>query len=105
MVVCIQSICPALFTVPSTFFGTTDFGNLWRRTWCFLANDRFMNVPPAPESKRTGVSTVLFPLFVLYLIGIEIVIDCFSISATSTEEIVISESDVNTGHFFKNLHQ
>src|SRR5277367_3283718 len=34
-----------------------------------------MNIPPAPESNRTGVSTVLFPMFVLHLIGIEIVID------------------------------
>ena len=69
--------------------------------WCFFANDRFINIPPASESRSTFVSTVLLPSLVLHLIGMEMVVDCFSISATSTEEIV-SKSGVKAGHLLKN---
>ena len=61
-----------------------------------------MNIPPAPVSRRTGVSTILFPLVVLLSMGKVMEIELLPISATTTEEIVMSSSDVGTDHSSKN---
>ena len=64
-----------------------------------------MNIPPAPVSRRTVVSTILFPLSVLLFMGSSIVNDAFPISATSTEERVVervSDPNVEVGRSLKN---
>ena len=62
-----------------------------------------MKIPPAPESMRIRVSTILFPLIVLHVMGIVICIDWGPICATSTEEI-ISDSYVGMDRLAKNPH-
>src|ERR1700678_606034 len=47
-----------------------------------------MNSPSAPVSSRTFVSTVLFPVTVLIIIGIEMCIDLILESVIITEEIL-----------------
>ena len=61
-----------------------------------------MKNPPAPVSRRTDVSTILFSFSVLHVIGRVTVNDLFLLSATSTEER-ISVSNVGVEHLPKNL--
>src|SRR5271155_969300 len=69
--------------------------------WCFAAYFLSMKSPPAPVSRRTLVTTVLFPPTVLHVMGIERCIDLDPMSATSTEEI-LSVSNVVVGRSSKN---
>ena len=62
-----------------------------------------MKIPPAPVSRRTGVSTILFPSVVLLSMGKVMRIELLPISATNMEEIIMSSSDVGTDRSSKNL--
>ena len=62
-----------------------------------------MKIPPAPESRRMVVSTVLFPETVLQVTRILRFIDSESSCATSTEEMV-SDLYVRMDRLSKNPH-
>src|SRR5271170_6151518 len=72
--------------------------------WCFFAYWGCMKSPPALVSSRTEVSTILFSVSVLHVMGMVIVKDLFPKSATSTEERV-SVLNVEVERSPKNPHR
>src|SRR5271156_230472 len=81
--------------------GMRECRSLWRRIPCFRAYLGCIKRPPAPVSRRTLVSTILFSFSVLQVIGIVMVNDLFRLSATSTDESV-SVANVEVEHSPKN---
>ena len=79
-------IFPAWFSVPSMFHGVIGHCNFWRIILCLFTYFWFINIPPAPVSRRMFVSMILFPISVLLLMGRLIVNNVFPIFATSTED-------------------
>src|ERR1700678_3668770 len=69
--------------------------------WCFVVYFLSRKSPPARVSRRTLVTTVLFPPTVLHVMGMERCIDLDPMSATSTEKI-LSVSNVVVGRSSKN---
>ena len=93
-------IVPFLFGVLLTFVTLMGFERAIVSNLCFFTKPSSMNTPPALESMRAFISTVLRSSVPMDA-GKHI--DSLSIVATSTEEMINSVvSDVVAGHFFKN---
>ena len=68
---------------------------------CFFAKAEFMKFAVAPLSRSNRDSMILFLPVTLAVMGVCKIIDCLSISAIVTVEIV-SDSDIDTGRLSKN---
>src|SRR4051812_38075760 len=90
---------PFLLMVPSTFRTLIGFSSGWVGSLCCLTNCWSIKVPAAPESRRAFVSTFCFPSCCSHKIEIGRSRDLFSISATSTEDMMrgglLRETDID----------